>query len=167
MSKGGNFRIVVFSDTHGSMRSVLKIFRLNSTADAYIFLGDGEKEIKQIRELHPDKNILAVKGNCDFISTAPEELVFTAPDGRKIFAAHGNTYSVGTSRDRIFYKGKEVGACAVLFGHTHCRYLAHDEDMYLLNPGSAAQPRDGLAPSYAFIDLLADGGIFCTHVDLK
>ena len=166
MSKGNNMRIVVFSDTHGSLRSVLKIIRKHEKADLFIFLGDGEKEITHINELYPNIKILSVKGNCDFRTQAPDELVYTAPDGRKIFAAHGNTYGVNSSKDRLFYRGKELGASVVLFGHTHCRYLSYEEEMYMLNPGSAAQPRDGLAPSYAFIDLL-DNSIFCTHVEIK
>ena len=37
--------------------------------------------------------------------------------------------------------------------------------VYLMNPGSAAQPRDGMPPSYAYIDY-EKGGIFISHVSL-
>ena len=167
LSEKKNMRIVVFSDSHGNFTAVERIFKQNQDADLFIFLGDGAREIDTISAVYPQKQILCVKGNCDIISRAPKELLYTAPDGRNIFACHGNTYSVNTTKTRLFYKGRELGASVVLFGHTHCRFLSYDEQMYMLNPGSAGQPRDGLAPSYAFIDLLEGGGIFCSHVELK
>lgn len=166
MSDNKKMRIVVFSDSHGGFRLVKKIFEQNENADLYIFLGDGERDIEHIKTLYPDKYVISVKGNCDYDEDIPKEIVYTLPDSRKIFACHGNRYSVNSSIDRLFYRGKEIGASVVLFGHTHCRYLSYDEGMYMLNPGSAAQPRDGFAPSYAFIDLMEDG-MFCAHVDIK
>lgn len=165
-AKKKSFRIVVFSDTHGSFRAVNRIFRKNPNADLFIFLGDGEEELERACSLYPDKKVLSVCGNCDYYSNAPKELVYTAPDGRKIFFTHGNKYSVNSSPDRLYYRALELGAEIALFGHTHCRYYSYADGVHLLNPGSAACPRDGLDPCYAFIDLL-ENGIFCSHVVLK
>lgn len=166
LSKSKSIRLVVFSDTHGSFRAVNRIFRNGSDSDVYIFLGDGEKELERVRELYPQRTILSVLGNCDMYSNAPKELVYTSPDGRKIFCTHGHEYSVGWSKQELYYKALELGADVVLFGHTHVRFHSHDNGLHMVNPGSAACPRDGLEPSYAFIDLL-DNGIFVAHVDLK
>ena len=42
----------------------------------------------------------------------------------------------------------------VLFGHTHERLCSYDNGVYVINPGSCSCPRDGLAPSFAFIDVI-------------
>lgn len=166
MSSTKIFRVVVFSDTHGSFRAANRIFRKTPDADLYIFLGDGEKELEQVKALFPKKQVMSVCGNCDGYSNAPVEQVYTAPDGRKIFFTHGHEYGVNFSIDNIYYKACEVGATVALYGHTHQRYYTYADGLYIINPGSASCPRDGLGPSYAIIDL-ASGGVVCSHVELK
>jgi putative phosphoesterase len=166
LSNKSSFRVVAFSDTHGSFRAANRILRKTPDADLYIFLGDGEKEIEQVKALYPKKQVISVMGNCDSYSNAPKELVYTVPDGRKIFCAHGHEYSVGFSMDNLYYRAREVEATVALFGHTHQRYYTYADGLYIINPGSAACPRDGLYPSYAIIDF-ADGGVVCSHVELK
>ena len=166
LSAAKNFRVVAFSDTHGGFRSVVRIFRKTPDADLYIFLGDGEKEIDQIKKLCPDKQIISVMGNCDMYSDAPKELVYKVPDGRKIFCTHGHEYSVNSSLDKIYYRALELQTQVALFGHTHERYYSYSDGLYIVNPGSAACPRDGLNPSYAFLDF-TQNGILCSHVELK
>ena len=38
--------------------------------------------------------------------------------GKKIFITHGDLYGVKYGMTNIYYKGKEVGADIVLFGHS-------------------------------------------------
>lgn len=166
MSNAGSFRVVAFSDTHGSFRAANRILRKTPDADLYIFLGDGEKEIEQAKALYPQKQVISVMGNCDCYSNAPKELVYTAPDGRKVFCTHGHEYSVGFSLDKLYYRARELDASVALYGHTHERYYTYTNGLYIINPGSAACPRDGLNPCYAIIDL-AQGGVVCSHVELK
>lgn len=166
LSNKSSFRVVAFSDTHGSFRAANRILRKNPDVDLFIFLGDGENDIEQVKRLYPQKQVLSVMGNCDCYSDAPKELIYTVPDGRKIFCAHGHEYSVGFSLDNLYYKACEVGATVALFGHTHQRYYTYADGLYIINPGSAACPRDGLDASYAIIDF-AGGGVVCSHVDLK
>lgn len=157
-------RIIVFSDTHGHFSAMHKIFKRNTSADCFIFLGDGLEELMKIRQLYPDKQILCVSGNCDFT----EEYLSTdvaVVGGVKIFFTHGHRHDVRFTNAKVRLKGKELGAKIVLYGHTHCRYYEYIDGIHLLNPGSAAQPRDGLPPSYAFIDITPKG-IMCAHVDL-
>ena len=157
-------RIIVYSDTHGSFSAHAEIFQRNDTADDFLFLGDGERELDTIRLLYPDKTVVNVAGNCDFGSMTPAVDIFMA-NGTKILFTHGHTLGVKYSTDRLFYKAKEIDAKIVLFGHTHCRHYSYEEGIHILNPGSASQPRDFKGKSYAFIDIL-DSGIVCNHVDL-
>ncbi len=157
-------RIIVFSDTHGHFSAMHKIFKRNSSADCFIFLGDGLEDLEEIKKLYPDKHILCVSGNCDFGAEYPSADVAVV-GGIKIFFTHGHRYDVRFTTAKIWYKSRELGAKIALFGHTHCRHYDFLDGVHILNPGSAAQPRDGLPPSYAFIDI-TPGGIMCAHVDL-
>ena len=157
-------RIIVFSDTHGNFRVMKEIFEKNQDVSTFIFLGDGERELRQIRKLYPNKKILSVKGNCDFLDDSP--LIGTySYKNIKIIYTHGHRYNAKYSTDNLFYLAKENYAHILCFGHTHCRYYTYTEGVHMLNPGSASQPRDGNPPSYAFIDI-TNAGIMCSHVDL-
>lgn len=158
-------RLIVFSDTHGNFSAMHKIFKRNSGADHFIFLGDGLDELEDIKALYPDKKILSVSGNCDFGAMRPSADVAVL-GGLKIFYTHGHRFDVKFSTGKLRAKANELGAKIVLYGHTHCRHYEYtQEGIYILNPGSAAQPRDGLNASYAFIDITRSG-IMCAHVDL-
>lgn len=157
-------RIIVYSDTHGSFSAHAEIFKRNENADAFIFLGDGERELDKIRSLYPNKTIVNVAGNCDYASTAPCRDIFMAGDVKILFT-HGHMEGVKYSLDRLVYEAEEIGAKIVLFGHTHCRHYSYENGIHILNPGSASIPRDFKEKSYGFIDIL-DTGIFCSHVEL-
>lgn len=158
-------RVIVIADTHGSFRRMKEVFLKNEDSDVFIFLGDGESDLERIKTSYPDKTILSVKGNCDYISNAPLNGVYEVDD-IKIFYTHGHTWGVKYGVDRVFYKAKEIGAQVALFAHTHSRFYDYCDGVHILNPGSAALPRDGKGPSYAYIDITAKGDIFCSHVDL-
>lgn len=157
-------RIVVFSDTHGSSGAVEKIIAKNPDVRNFIFLGDGEREIERARSLHTDIEFCCVCGNCDYHSFNPDTDIFVR-EGHKIIFTHGHNHGVKYSLDRLYQLAKNNRADIALFGHTHCRHLEYRDGIYLLNPGSAALPRDGKGSSYAFIDI-EKGGVFCSHVDL-
>ena len=157
-------RIIVFADSHGNYRAVKEIFARNEDAPVFIFLGDGETDLDRMRKAYPDKTILNVAGNCDYSSSAPDFGVYDA-EGTKVFFTHGHNWSVKYTVERVFYKAKEVDAQIALFAHTHTRFYEYYDGVHILNPGSAALPRDGRRPCYAFIDI-TPRGILCSHVEL-
>ena len=160
----GLMRIIVYSDTHGKFSAHAEILKRNEDADAFIFLGDGEREFEKIKSLYPNKTMVNVAGNCDSGSMSLCSDIFMAGD-TKILFTHGHIFGVKYSLNRLVYKAEEIGAKIALFGHTHQRFYAYENGIHILNPGSAAGPRDFKGPSYAFIDIL-DSGIICNHVDL-
>lgn len=159
-----SMRIVVFSDTHGQRSAAAKVFDRNQNADAFIFLGDGEREFEYAKGLYPQKTALMVSGNCDYNSLYPSTDIFMAGD-TKILFSHGHIHDVKYSTERMYNLALSNNSKIVLFGHTHCRYYEYRDGIYLLNPGSASCPRDFKRPSYAIIDV-TDKGIMCNHVDL-
>lgn len=157
-------RLIVFSDTHGDFRAAREVVERNMDVYTFLFLGDGEKEIDKLRIVYPEKMILNVAGNCDYNSVSPTSDLYYA--GKiKIFYTHGHKFGVKYGPDEVFNMAKRLSAGIALYGHTHERYYEYRDGVHILNPGSAAIPRDGKGPCYAFIDITRDG-VMCSHVDL-
>lgn len=157
-------RIIVISDTHGRFDIMEKIFERNDNAQLFIFLGDGEREFDEAKDFHKNKKTFQVSGNCDMLSLTPD-MILTEAEGKRILVTHGHKYGVKSGTTILERIARERGAEIVLFGHTHQRYYSYENGIHFLNPGSAAQPRDGKGASYAFIDI-TKAGIVCNHVDV-
>ena len=150
-------RIIVLSDTHGDMRAIEKIFARNPSADLYLHLGDGERELDEMVLRYPEKDIRHVAGNCDFASLSPEMLVIGV-QSHKLLAVHGHRHGVKYSIEILKKLAEDNGADIVLFGHSHVGLQHYEDGITFLNPGSASQPRDGNPPTYGFVDI-TDAGI--------
>ncbi len=159
-------RIIAFSDTHRHHDRVHRLFETTHlSTDLYIFLGDVLPDIENMAYLYPDKQILSVPGNCDFMSREPTVGV-TEVCGKKILYTHGHFHSVRFGTSGIKSLAKQNEADLVLFGHTHIRHAEYEDGIYYVNPGSLGEPRDGKAPSYAVIDVLP-AGILISHAELE
>ena len=87
-------RIIIFSDSHGNVNVLKKIIEQNISAEMFIHLGDGAREVSLIRQLYPFKEIYSVSGNCDISTDSNEKLVIDIDGKNKIFATHGHLYNV-------------------------------------------------------------------------
>lgn len=146
------------SDSHGNMGSVEKIIAKNRDADIFIHLGDGEREVRDLRVKYPDLNLISVRGNCDW---SGESMPFEIAEcgGVRIFCAHGHRYYVKDGTVTLRSAARDNGCQAALFGHTHERYIACEDGIDIMNPGSCSCPRDGNKPSYGIVDV-TDAGVF-------
>lgn len=160
-------RILVISDTHQNYPALETILLRHPDADACIHLGDCEEETDLFRATHPEwqDRFFCIKGNCDYGSEKPIFLTLDLIPGHRIFATHGHYYDLYSGDDAILNAAKEQECDIILHGHTHIRRSQYIDGTYLINPGSAAQPRDELPPSYAFLDY-EKGGILVNHVSL-
>lgn len=148
--------IAVVSDTHGNKKTILKIREeiKKRNIKGIIHLGDNIDDIEDIiKDL--DCKFYGVRGNCD-LSSFPDELIVSI-ENKRFFITHGHKYGVKMGLSNIFYKGRELGVDAVLFGHTHIKTALKEEGMWVINPGSPSLPKDGV-PSIAFIEI-KDGEI--------
>lgn len=153
-------RIIVFSDSHGRTGNLFDVVEKHkNTTDMFIHLGDGEPEADMVKSAYPEIDLRYVRGNCDVNSAAPMSILIEADFGRKIYATHGHIMSVKYGIGTILKEAKSQGADIVLFGHTHERFSYYDSDsgIYLLNPGSLSEPRDGKGKSYGVIDIVKSG----------
>ena len=122
-------KILIMSDSHGRRDLVLKCI-----------------------EQHPDN----VKGNCDYGSDVPAELLVTL-QGTEILLTHGHAHGINYGINALLAYSRKIGAKIALFGHTHVPYNQYHDGIYMLNPGSIAFPRDCSRPSYGLIDITPKG----------
>jgi len=147
-------KLIVVSDSHGSLFNIRAVMKMHPDAGMYVHLGDGCENFVDLC-CQNKLPYAAVRGNCDIFSSRPIFDMIEIGD-HKLFITHGDAYGVKYSTERLIEAGRERGADVILFGHTHeplCEYIDQDDGtkpLYLINPGSIAQPREG-NPTYAVI----------------
>lgn len=142
-------KIVVVSDSHKEFHKLNSVVENNLDADAFIHLGDGEHEFNDVRNLHPEKSFLFVKGNCDFADN--KTIRIANAKGIKILCVHGHEHHVHQGLDTLVAVAKQNGCKIALYGHTHLYRTELIDGIYVMNPGSIDSPRDKRPPSYGII----------------
>lgn len=133
-------RIGVVGDTHRDTDLATRALGLLGDLDLILHTGDHYTDARRIsRELKAE--VLAVVGNCDFNCSGPRERLIEV-EGKKIYLTHGHLYGVKSGLLNLFYRGKEVEADLVVFGHTHRAVQEEKEGIILFNPGSPSLPRE-------------------------
>lgn len=142
-------RILVLSDTHGYTGPVIDFIR-GKDFDRILHLGDYSWDGEEIQEA-TGRTVIAVRGNNDWGSSAPLEYILESPVGR-ILMVHGHKQGVYGGLRRLAAYAEFKGCSIALYGHTHVFKAEKIGHLILLNPGSAALPRDG-KPSAAVLTL--------------
>ncbi len=145
--------IAIASDTHGRIEG-LKRELLKVDFTRLLFAGDFLSDSRRLG-FHLGVDVDAVLGNCDSTSSGEWEKTLEIA-GRRYFLVHGHQYGVKRSLNTIFYRGQEMQADAVVFGHTHVPCCEEIGGMWMLNPGSASRPRRGKLASYILIHCDSD-----------
>ena len=158
-------RIVVFADTHRDFFALNNAIKRNLDVDIFLHLGDGEKELKDVQALYPDKTFHFVCGNRDYGSSSPASKVIEVA-GVKIYMTHGHESRVHDGLDTLVQNAKLNGARIALYGHTHIYNTAYIDDVHVMNPGSLYSPRGRRLPSYGVIDI-TDAGIVLNIVTIE
>lgn len=148
-------RIVVISDSHRKSGNIRKILDAQKKARHVFFLGDVTGDIEDIINFYPDMVFHIVSGNCDIFSVYPAADI-TEVAGHRIFFTHGHTLGVKYGTERLISAARTAGCDIALYGHTHVSKTLYEDGMYVVNPGSCAEPREG-GKSYAVIDIEKNG----------
>ena len=153
-------RILVISDSHGMDELVMAVYNheLKNGLDCVLHLGDIGAGYENLKA-KINCRMLMVPGNCDYGTTLPQTIV-TELGGHKVFMAHGHRYIFGSDTSNLEYAALQNGCDIALFGHTHVPYKCMKDDIFVLNPGSIAIPRQaGYDRTYAIMEIADDGSI--------
>lgn len=155
-------RILVVSDSHGDYNNFKKAIASQPSAEVIVHCGDGAKEVEALKTEFSDKQIIAVRGNCDWSSMLPPEELVTV-GGKKLFVTHGHLYQAKFTIYNLVCAAREKKADILLFGHTHCALNEYDDGLYIMNPGSC----HGYGATYGYIDITEKGDIVTNIVNIK
>ena len=129
-------RILVLSDTHGDFNRMMKAVNQQPTAEVIIHCGDGEEQVRYLKEAVKDKMIVGVRGNCDWNSFLPATETLRI-NGKTIFITHGHLYNAKVGLYTIMCAAREAKADILCFGHTHSAISLYEDGLYILNPAAA------------------------------
>lgn len=147
-------RIAVVSDSHGDRAALQSLAQRLDNVEKIIHLGDCVPDGELLSAM-TGKQVLGVKGNCDFSRNAPEERLETL-GGAKLLICHGHRYQVKSGLLMLGYRAREVEADVALFGHTHCPAVEWYGQTLLINPGSLSQERNGVG-RYTILEFRDNG----------
>ena len=126
-------RILVFSDSHGTVEHMEKTIENMVGVDYILHLGDHSKDARYLELVFPEIEQYCVRGNCDFRE------VLLEIDGFKIYMTHGHDYGVKTRMTDLRSFAEKNSIDCVLFGHTHIPVCEKIGSVLYLNPGSAKE----------------------------
>ncbi|MBQ2093095.1 MAG: metallophosphoesterase [Ruminococcus sp.] len=155
-------RILVVSDSHGDYRSLKKAIAAQPTAEVIVHCGDGSNEVESLKIDFPEKQLIAVRGNCDWSSMLPPTEIAEV-GGKRLFVTHGHLYQAKFTIYNMICAAREEKADILLYGHTHCAMNEYDDGLYIMNPGSC----HGYGATYGYIDITEKGDIVTNIVTIK
>lgn len=151
-------RILVISDTHGELDRFWKVFnKINkeNPVQMIVHCGDYIMDAREIR-MRSGIPVVAVKGNCDGEYSDDGYSILETEAG-DFLVTHGHMHDVGFSLQKLYYKALDAGCIGALFGHTHRSAFVETGDLYMMNPGSLSQPRDGSGGTFGILETFEDG----------
>ncbi|MFE4426067.1 metallophosphoesterase family protein [Peribacillus butanolivorans] len=145
-------KVLIMSDSHGLTHEISMITdRHKEEVATMIHCGDSELESKDPLM----KDFLAVRGNCDYDATYPDDAVDDI-GGKRFFLTHGHLYNIKMTLMNLSYKSEEIGADIICFGHSHAAGSELIDGKLFINPGSIRQPRGRKEKTYAILDIGSD-----------
>lgn len=149
-------KILIVSDTHGSLENFDRVLEEVGKIDLLIHMGDVENDEDYI-EAAVECPVHMVAGNNDFFTFLPEEKEIRI--GKyNILLTHGHNYCVSVNTRMLKREGKERNMDIVMYGHTHKPDIDYEGDIIAINPGSLSYPRqEGRRPTYIIMEINKDG----------
>lgn len=148
-------RILVISDSHRHSHIVDRIIQAQPLAKHIFFLGDNTRDIEDLQYEYTDRVFHIVSGNCDFGWDYPAADMVKLGDVNILYT-HGHTYHVKYGTGELLNAAVSRNCRIALYGHTHVSNILYENGIYLVNPGSCSQSREG-SNSYAVIDIEKNG----------
>ncbi len=145
-------KILVISDTHGSLAGLQMVLKQETDIQMIIHCGDVEGQSGKIYAM-TGVPCYFVAGNNDWSPDLPKELIVNI-DRYTFFICHGHRYGVSYNRSGIHEEAARRRADVCLYGHTHIPDLDFYNGIYFMNPGSLTYPRQrGRKMTYGVIEI--------------
>ena len=141
-------KIVVVSDSHGSIRNLSAFADRIGQPDALWHLGDCTEDAELIAQ-KLNCGYVGVRGNCDPFSDLPLTQMIDWHH-RRFLLLHGHT---AAGRLQLKYLAEENRCDVVLFGHSHVSSVEEVDGILMINPGSLSRPRSEKGLSIAVLTL--------------
>lgn len=149
-------RILIVSDTHGSVRNFDEVITREKNIDMMLHLGDVEGDDNYMEEVL-NCPVHIIGGNNDFFSQLPTEIEIRI--GKyKVFMTHGHGYHVSMDTRRLKQAARARGADIVMYGHTHRPDIDLEDGVMVINPGSLSYPRQSGRKATYIIMEIGDSG---------
>ncbi|MCL2019278.1 MAG: YfcE family phosphodiesterase [Oscillospiraceae bacterium] len=145
-------KITVVADSHKEFHKLKKVADVNTDADLFVHLGDGQYELIDIANLYTSMKFVFVKGNTDH-GGMKEERVLSMENGLRIYCAHGHTLDVHNGTEKLLDNAIYHECKIALYGHTHLYKTELINGVYVMNPGSISEPRGKNPPTYGIIEI--------------
>lgn len=145
-------RVIILSDTHGSLASAWLALEEAGPVDFIVHAGDLYSDAGELAE-KTGLPFKAVRGNCDVMEDGPHQQVFEL-GGHTFFLAHGHQGGgPGLWEKWLLERACRYQAKVAVYGHTHRAVIAEQRGVLVINPGSITLPRDGGPPSYCLLKI--------------
>lgn len=144
-------RVIVFSDSHGSVKPMDRAIAAIGRFDAIIHLGDIDRDVRYLEDKYKEYPVYAVLGNNEFTAVREREKVISL-DGVNIFMCHGHTRGVNSGTEGLRLAAESRDCTVALFGHTHRPMDVTENGLLIFNPGSCSHPRMS-APSFGVLEI--------------
>lgn len=145
-------KVLVLSDSHGYVKHLRAALQRESDCKLVFFLGDGLRDIAQVRAAFPECTWMCVRGNNDWDSgTDVDDFAYKYIEGHTVIATHGHSVGVRTTLTPLAAKAADVRADVALYGHTHIPRQEYVGGVLCVNPGALYDGR------YAVLDVSKKG----------
>ncbi|MFA6309300.1 MAG: metallophosphoesterase [Clostridia bacterium] len=149
-------KILVLSDSHGTLYYAKKAISNNPEVDVVIHLGDFLRDAKKLKAIFPGKIFEMIPGNSDFATDDNPAEKILEYEGKRILITHGHKYLMKADFKKLCIRAIESKIDLILFGHTHVAEIIEFGKFILVNPGSISFPRTSASKSYSLIDIIDD-----------
>ena len=157
-------KILVFSDSHGSVREMAAAIDAHPDSRYVLHAGDGARDFAVIRAAYPGLCFAGVAGNCDFMLGMDEKPALQCTleiEGLRVFLTHGHRFFVKSSTYEITEYAANNDIDIAVFGHTHLPLDVWLPDVgkrgvRLFNPGTVSGNGTGRR-TYGIIDIRPNG----------
>ena len=141
-------KVLLLSDSHGCMQRLKTVLQREADCSLVFFLGDGLRDLEQVRGQFPQTGFICVNGNNDWNADGQyDDFAYKFMEGHTAIATHGHRVAVRYTLCDLAAKANAVRADLAFYGHTHRQAQETVDGVLCVNPGALCSGQ------YAVLDI--------------